>query len=170
VAQSILKRSRCSTALLLALGVAACTKDPGNSSSPKAPTRIEETPSAPNWDEAFEYTVNYSSEKKALVVEFTVAPGYHTYTIGETIGRPLNLEFSQDSAYVAASPPSYPKGIAKKLATGTSVIVEGKGEIVAPLEKAREGQEAKGTFQYQVCTETACDRPRRVQISKMLGN
>lgn len=121
---------------------------------------------APDWAAAFKHEIRFDAAKKAVVVAVELQPGFHAYTVGETIGRPLKLEFSQSSGYQPAGEIVYPAGETKDLPIGKSVIVQGKAEIVAPVA-SKEGApaaSASGKFQYQVCTEEACDRPRTVDF------
>ena len=120
----------------------------------------------PDWAAAFKHEIRFDAEKKAVVVAVELKPGFHAYTVGETIGRPLKLEFSEKSAYQPTGDIQYPAGETKDLPIGKSVIVHGKAEIVAPVaaKPAAPGASATGKFQYQVCTEEACDRPRTVDF------
>lgn len=121
----------------------------------------------PDWASAFSHTVRFDGERSAVVVEVELKPGFHAYTVGETIGRPLKLEFAADSAYQPTGEIQYPEGETKDLPIGKSVIVHGKAAIVAPVavKEGSSGAEARGKFQYQVCTEEACDRPRTVDFA-----
>lgn len=116
----------------------------------------------PDWKAAFSHAVKYDAERKAVVVDVKIAPGYHAYTVGETIGRPMKVTVDESSPFALSGDVQYPKGVEKNLPIGKSVIVEGETEIVAPvaLKEGKQGDQVKGKFQYQVCTDEACDRPR----------
>ncbi len=118
-------------------------------------------PETPDWKAAFQHEVSYESEKSQLRVHVSIKPGYHAYTLGETIGKPMRLTVDPNGAYSVVDKVGYPKGKEKSLVGGRSVTVEGEADIVATLKKTP-GQEGpiEGSFRYQVCTETACDRPR----------
>jgi hypothetical protein len=125
----------------------------------------------PNWAEAFKYTARWDAATKAVVVDLDIAPGFHAYTTGETIGKPLVVELAAESDFVLASDVKYPTGVTKDLPLGRSVIVEGKSAIVAEVKaKAAATGDAKGTLRYQVCTEKACDRPRTVPFTVAVAN
>jgi hypothetical protein len=174
------------TAPLLGLLLAtACKTDPAGDHKPgsepepsklsgkaKQALVLEAQPSAaagemPDWAAAFKHEILYDAEKKAVVVAVELKAGFHAYTVGETIGKPLELEFSPDSPYQPSGDIQYPTGETKDLPIGKSVIVFGKADIVAPVaaKEGASGSAANGKFQYQVCTEEACDRPRTVEFS-----
>lgn len=151
-------------ATVLGLG---CRSEPTPTPPPSVPESSKPAPAAresPDWKAAFRHEVRVRVEQTApsVVVDLKVADGFHVYTVGETIGRPLRLEIDDAGDYVASGDVVYPKGTTKDLPIGRSVIVEGEAEVVAPL-KAKEGVQqgrARGTFHYQVCNDEACDRPR----------
>lgn len=157
--------------LLLALSLAAsCTKavdddepsaiDPAKQKAAAALAQGAQG-GMPDWQKAIAHEARYDAERKAVVVKVQIQPGFHAYTVGESVGKPLRLELAEDSAYVAAGDIVYPEGKAKELPIGRSVIVEGAAEVVAPIQPKPEAHgPAKGTFHYQVCTDEACDRPR----------
>lgn len=118
---------------------------------------------AVDWAAAFDHEVRYDAAKKAVVVDVKIAPGFHAYTVGETTGRPLKL--SVDDPWKLGDV-AYPKGLAKNLPIGKSVIVEGSASVVGPVT-APEAPPAQitGKFAYQVCTDEACDRPRSAKFA-----
>ncbi len=138
---------------------------------PAAPDKVPTTPAAPVVDEeeapdfqsAFKYRVRFDAGEQAVVVDMKIEDGYHAYTIGESTGRPLAVRMAPDGAYVLTGDVVYPEGIKKDLPIGPSVIVEGRAKIVAPVKKRPQaaGERATGLFQYQICTDEACDRPRK---------
>jgi hypothetical protein len=152
-------RATSASALVIVMMLGACARDatPERNTTAAAP--------APEWDKALTYTARVDGARSALVVDVKVAAGFHAYTAGETIGKPMTLEIATDSEIAAAGPTAYPKGAVRDLSVGRSVIVEGRAELVAPLASPAAGKTAKGTFAYQVCTDTACDRPRSVPLS-----
>lgn len=152
------------------LGLLACKDDP----APKA-AGVEQGAAAeksaegsPDFASAFSHSSRWDPAKKALVVDLTVAPGFHAYTTGETTGKPLLVEVAADSDFSLAGDVEYPKGTEKTLPLGRSVIVEGNAQIQAPLAPKTDAagpKKATGTLRYQVCTEKACDRPRTAPLS-----
>lgn len=116
-------------------------------------------PEAPDWTSAFRYQVKAEGDR--LWVDFQVQEGFHVYTQGETVGRPLELEVGEDSPVGLAGDVRYPKGKEKNLTIGRSVTVEGAGRVEAPLANAPpDGATVRGIFRYQVCSDRMCDRPR----------
>jgi hypothetical protein len=140
--------------LLLIVGC----KEPAPEAPPPPKAVID---AQPDWKGAFKHTVRFEAASSELVVDVVVAPGFHAYTIGETVGKPMALELSADGGWEADGEVVYPKGVEKDLPIGKSVIVEGSTSIKAKIKaKTDPKSEVKGTFRYQVCNESACDRPR----------
>lgn len=133
---------------------------------PAPPPRPQPVVETPSFATAFSHAVRYDTEKKAILVDVKIAPGFHAYTVGETVGKPMLVALDEGAAYRHAGDVVYPAGVEKTLPIGKSVIVEGSAQIVAPIEK-RDGAEgpAAGTFRYQVCTDESCDRPRTAPFS-----
>lgn len=113
----------------------------------------------PNWAEAIKIDVGFDAARGAVVADLRIAPGFHAYTEGETIGRPLKLESAADSE-LKVEAVQYPTGTTKELPLGRSVIVEGDAEVVGKIAAPVAGKKVKGQLAYQVCTDEACDRPR----------
>jgi len=126
--------------------------------------RADDFGKGPDWGSAFTAASRWDAGKKAVVVDVSVAPGFHAYTTGETVGKPLLLTVKPESALKVAEV-EYPKGTTKELSTGRSVIVEGKAEIVAIVSDPVAGKSVDATLRYQVCTPEACDRPRTVDLA-----
>lgn len=145
---------------LILLSVTGC-KEPAPAKLEPSLTPPPPVQKGPDWKSAFKHEIKLDRGKKSLLVDVKVAPGYHAYTVGESIGKPLKITVDEDSAWSLAGEVQYPKGEEKDLPVGKSVIVEGEAQIVAPVEKKADGK-AKGKFRYQVCTDEACDRPRTV--------
>lgn len=157
-------RAFLSLGLVFTAAVTGCREGSTGSTGSTAPAP-NPTPeaSAPDWREAFSHQVRYEPNDRAVVVDVRLAPGFHAYTTGETTGKPLKVELDPDSAYQLDGPVRYPKGVEKTLPLGKSVIVEGQTKVVAkiaPRSPEATGP-AKGSFHYQVCTDKACDRPRK---------
>src|SRR5262245_57971634 len=111
-----------------------------------------QAPKEPDWKSAFKHEINYDAAKKAIVVDVTIQPGFHAYTVGETIGKPVAVALDEAGAFTLAGDVQYPAGETKDLPIGKSVIVEGTTQIVAPIQKKEggTGDEATGTFKWQV--------------------
>lgn len=146
-------------AATLLISLLGC-KEPKSDPKPRTETPVKKE--APDWKAAFSHDVEYDPARKAVVVKVKIKPGYHAYTVGETIGRPMKVTIDEKSPFALAGDVQYPKGIEKDLPIGKSVIVEGEALIVAPItqKEGEEGDQANGSFRYQVCTDEACDRPR----------
>lgn len=145
--------------LLLAAGLlAGCpqTKDADAPAPAKAAAAMPAVPKT-DWEDALRYTVQRTSD--AVVVEVEIADGFHAYAEGETTGKPLRLAL--DDPKTLGGPIVYPPGTAKDLPIGRSVIVTGKVQIRAPLASDAAAQTVSGKFHYQVCSDEACDRPRK---------
>ncbi len=136
------------------------------------PPPIEKQDDGPDWTKAIDHSVRWDGEKKSLVVDVKIQPGFHAYTTGETIGKPLAIALDEKSAYALAGDVHYPEGITKDLPVGRSVIVEGSTQIVAPIQKKEgaTGTQASGVFKWQVCTAEACDRPRTKEFAIEVPN
>ncbi len=133
---------------------------PTPAAEPEAPPRK----GPPNWKQGFQYKIRHDAEAQKLVIDLKLAPGFHAYTTGETIGKPVSVELAPTSARMLAAPVSYPKGQTKDLPLGRSVILEGEEQIraeLAPNQSASASSKIQGTFHYQICTDEACDRPRK---------
>jgi hypothetical protein len=139
----------------------ACKQEAPPAPPPPAepPTKSQST--GPDWQKAFQHTVRYDSTAKAVVVDVKIEPGYHAYTTGESVGKPMLLALDETSAYLLGEV-QYPAGVTKDLPIGKSVIVEGETKIVGPIERKPGplADRASGTFKWQVCTDESCDRPR----------
>lgn len=167
-----MRRELTQLVVFFALAMGGCREEKTFERAP-APMKREGTSIAaklddgPRWDTALTYSARVDGAQKALLVDVVIAPGFHAYTEGETVGKPLALELAADSAVAGAGPVVYPKGVAKDLPVGRSMIVEGRAQILAPLAlpDGSAGKSVTGTFRYQVCTDTACDRPRKVELA-----
>lgn len=149
---------------LVMLTATAC-RDDTPAPNPTSTSLTPKLDQGPAWDTALTYGARYDAAQKALVVFVDIAPGFHAYTEGETIGKPLLLGIAADSEVTLGGAIQYPKGVTKDLPVGRSVIVERHADIVAPLADPVSGKTARGSLRYQVCTETACDRPRTVTVA-----
>ena len=157
--------------ILLSWATLACPSQ----AKPKKTTKTTHSPSAaaeaPSWATAFAHQIHYDRSSESLVASIRIAPGFHAYTTGEEIGKPLTLSFNKASACSPNGEIEYPPGRTKQLPIGKSVIVEDEAQIVAPLLCKGDGELfAKGSLRYQICTDSACDRPRKVEFSLPITN
>jgi hypothetical protein len=149
--------------LWLTVLVFGCQKEAGAPAADAPPPTPAPKATGPDWAAAFKHTISADPAQNQVVVKVEIQPGFHAYTVGETVGKPLALEVSEESAYALDGEVQYPAGVTKDLPIGKSVIVEGQAEVRAKVKAKTDGKGmAKGTFRYQVCTDEACDRPRNV--------
>lgn len=143
--------------VLLAATALACEKrssEPATAQAPRAQAM-------PDWKTAISHQVRFDAASGEVVVDVDVKPGFHAYAVGETTGKPLQLQIADDSEFGLDGEVRYPKGHEKDLPTGRSVIVQGQAQVLATVKaKSEAAKTVKGTFHYQVCTDEACDRPR----------
>ena len=93
-----------------------------------------------------------------MTVTLKIKPGFHAYAPGEPTGKPVEL--AVDAPWTLEGAPTIPAGTTKDLGDlGTSVILEGDVALTAVV-KGGSG-DVKGTVSAQVCTDKACDRPKK---------
>jgi DsbC/DsbD-like thiol-disulfide interchange protein len=104
-----------------------------------------------------------SYEGGELVVSVALKPGFHAYAPGESIGKPVALAVKEEGGWQAESV-LVPEGKTKDLGElGKSQVLEGTFPLKA---KVTGGEGAlKAVVDIQVCTENACDRPRKHELS-----
>ncbi|MEL6184167.1 MAG: protein-disulfide reductase DsbD domain-containing protein [Myxococcota bacterium] len=145
--------------VVLVVGLLGCTSEPP-STSPPTSTAVE----APSFEGALTATPRFDAGW--VVVDLQLRPGFHVYTTGETTGRPIRLELDVHTDWTSDGEAVYPEGKRKKTALGESVVVEGSAEARLKIRATSKGPgEARGVFHYQVCTDHACDRPRKLQFA-----
>lgn len=147
---------------LLRLGLVAgtCALSACQAPASAPPPPVEE---GPDFASAIHIDVDYAAEASAVHVEAKLEPGYHVYAPGESVGRPIAIALAEGSGWKSAGEAHYPAGEPKETSLGKSVVVEGALEASLPVEAAKEEPgKITGTFAYQVCTDTACDRPRKL--------
>lgn len=95
-----------------------------------------------------------------LVVTVQLKPGFHAYAPGEEIGKPVNLVVKDANGWQVEGAPVVPAGKTKDLGElGKSQVLEGSFPLKAKV-KGGAGAIA-GELEIQVCTDNACDRPRK---------
>lgn len=136
--------------------VPACT-EAAESGAPEAAA-----PSGTDFTDAVSLSVAYT--EGAVVVDMNVKPGFHLYGPGESTGRPIRFELAEGPW--KAGQPVYPKTETKQTSLGPSVIIQGKARAKLPVSaESDDPGPVKGFFHYQVCTEKACDRPRKLPFA-----
>ena len=160
---------RLSAAVALAVAVAGCTdaatddgfgkakpvKDDGMVTKPMA---VPEAP--PDWGSALTVVPAYDQANQSLLVLLKIKPGFHAYGPGEEVSKPVALTVTPTNGWAVAGAVDIPAGQKKDLgALGTSVILEGDVPVKAKLTPGNGAIE--GVVEVQVCTDKACDRPRK---------
>jgi DsbC/DsbD-like thiol-disulfide interchange protein len=132
-------------------GDAKPTKNDGNVRKPEA---LPEAP--PNFEGALQVTP--SLQGSSLRVELAIQPGYHAYAPGNEIGKPVSLSVDAASCTLQGAA-VVPAGVKKDLGSlGTAVILEGTVAVTATVATTAG---CSGVIEAQVCTDKACDRPRK---------
>lgn len=141
-------------------GKAEGTKKPGVhvQEKPKA-----KTPTAPNFVEASTLTTSFDSATSTLKLNLKIREGFHAYAEGEKVGVPVSLTLAPASTYSLEGAVSLPKGETKKLALGESQVLE--GDVVVSAKVKGSGPSVDGQLLVQICTDSACDRPRAHKFS-----
>lgn len=126
------------------------------------PQPLPEAP--PDWASALAIAPAYDAASQTLTVTLKIKPGFHAYGPGEEVSKPLAFSLKEGGSWAVDGAVNIPAGVKKDLgALGTSVIVEGNVAITAKLKPGTGAIE--GTVEAQVCTDKACDRPRKHPIS-----
>lgn len=107
------------------------------------------TPQTVSWDDASSLQVVRQAGK--VVVQLTIAEGFHAYGTRETTGVPVYLRIDDGPRAKG------PEGVAKQWSGGTSYVLEG----TVTLEVAVEGSgPVSGSVGWQLCTDSTCSAPR----------
>jgi hypothetical protein len=113
-----------------------------------------------NWEGALKIVPTFDASTSTLAVTVALRPGFHAYGPGEEVSKPIALSVDGTNGWVIDGAVQIPAGTKKNLGElGTSVILEGVVPLTAKL-KGGSGN-VSGTVEVQVCTEKACDRPRK---------
>ena len=102
----------------------------------------------------------WDAAKSAAVAQLHLEPGFHAYGPGEKTGKPLTLELTGPAWNVkeVQLPPAQQKDLGE---LGISFVLVGDVEVRAVVAPAGDPKApVEGRLHYQVCSETACDRPR----------
>jgi hypothetical protein len=110
----------------------------------------------PNFDDALQVVAAMQGD--ALRVTLKLKPGYHAYAPGNEIGKPVGLSVDGVSCTMQG-PAVIPAGAKKDLGPlGQAVILEGDVVLAATVTSTAG---CAGIVEAQVCTDKACDRPRK---------
>ncbi|MBM4282097.1 MAG: hypothetical protein FJ137_15500 [Deltaproteobacteria bacterium] len=113
-----------------------------------------------NWDTALAIAPAFDAASSTLTVTVQLKPGFHAYGPGEEVSKPVGLVVDGTHGWIVDGAVDIPAGQKKDLGElGTSVILEGSIPLKAKL-KGGKGAVA-GVVEVQVCTDKACDRPRK---------
>jgi len=136
-------------------GKAKPVKDDGMVSKPLP---VPEAP--PDWGSALAVVPAYDAANQSLLVLLKIKPGFHAYGPGEEVSKPVALSVTPTNGWTVDGAVDIPAGQKKDLgALGTSVILEGDVPVKAKLKGGPGAIE--GVVEVQVCTDKACDRPRK---------
>lgn len=120
--------------------------------------KIDAPAAPPKFDDAVTVEPALDKASGKLTVMLKIKPGFHAYAPGEEIGKPVEL--AVEAPWTIEGPVQIPAGQKKDLGElGTSVILEGDVPLTATV-KGGNG-ELKGAVSAQVCTDKACDRPKK---------
>lgn len=150
----------------LALAVSSCTSKPAEGEFGEAKPvkddgivrKIEAPPVAPDFGTAIEVVPVFDKATSKVTVTLKIKPGFHAYAPGEAVGKPVDLEV--EAPWTVDGAVQIPAGTKKDLGElGTSVILEGDVPLTVTVKGG--AGEVKGNVMAQVCTDKACDRPKK---------
>lgn len=140
-------------------GEAKPVKDTGMVGKPQP---LPEAP--PDWAAALAVVPAYDAATQTLTVVLKIKPGFHAYGPGEEVSKPIAMGLKEGSTWSVDGAVTIPQGVEKDLgALGKSVILEGDVVMTAKLKPGTGAIE--GIVEAQVCTDKACDRPRKHPIT-----
>jgi hypothetical protein len=125
------------------------------------PTIVEQPP---RWESALDMVPAFDPATSTVTVTLKLQPGFHAYGPGEEVSKPVAMTIDSVNGWLVDGAVQIPAGTKKNLGElGTSVILEGDVPLRA---KIKGGTGAiNGVVEVQVCTEKACDRPRKHTFS-----
>ncbi len=122
------------------------------------PGPVESGP--PDWNSALQVVPAYDQATQQLLVVLKIKPGFHAYGPGEEVSKPVALTVDANNGWAVEGAVDVPAGKKKDLGElGTSVILEGDVPLRARLTKGTGA--ISGVVEAQVCTDKACDRPKK---------
>jgi hypothetical protein len=159
------------TAALMA-GLAACPAEPDdgfgkarpvtNTGMVHKPAPVEAPP--PDFNSAVAITPTFDKGTGELVVVLKIKPGFHAYAPGEEVGKPVALSVDGSGGWAVDGAVQIPAGTKKDLGElGVSMTLEGDVSLRAKLVPGAGA--ISGVVEAQVCTDKACDRPRKHPFS-----
>ena len=124
-------------------------------------TKPQPLPAAPpDWASAVTVVPAYDASTSTLLVVLKIKEGFHAYAPGEEVSKPVAVSVDATNGWAVEGAVDIPAGKKKDLGTlGTSVILEGEVPIKAKLTKGSGA--ISGVVDVQVCTDKACDRPKK---------
>lgn len=124
----------------------------------RKPGALPEAP--PKWEEAIIVVPAYDQSSKELTVVLKIKEGFHAYGPGEEVSKPVALNVTEKDGWAVDGTVRIPAGTRKDLGSlGTSIILEGDVPLKATLTPGTGSID--GVVEVQVCTDKACDRPRK---------
>lgn len=150
---------------IFALAAAGCQESAGGfgEADVKEPgINVKETKAPPDAPPDFQsaMALQPAFQDGELVVHVKLKPGFHAYAPGEEIGKPVKLVVTDANGWKVEGTPEVPAGKTKDLGElGKSQVLEGTFPLKAKVSGG-EGEIA-GEVEIQVCTDNACDRPRK---------
>lgn len=136
-------------------GEAKPTKNDGTIGKPmKAP----EPP--PDFDGSISVAPAFDKAQNKLTVTLQLKPGFHAYAPGESVGKPVALTLDAENGWAVEGAVEIPAGTKKDLGElGTSMILEGDVPLRATVKPGSGA--LSGVVEVQICTDKACDRPKK---------
>jgi hypothetical protein len=120
--------------------------------------QVAEAP--PDFTTAMTMAQKYDATTGELVVTLSLKDGFHAYAPGEEIGKPVRMSVAEAGGWKVEGDVKMPAGKTKDLGElGKSQVLEGAIPVSA-LVKGGSG-EIQGEVEVQICTDNACDRPRK---------
>ena len=157
------------SSLLLVLVSAACSEGGADSAGGFGKAEVknpgvnvkqakEPVQELPDFATAMKLTPKMEGGK--LTVQVALKDGYHAYAQGEEIGKPVAVSVKETGGWKADGAPELPTGKTKDLGElGKSQVLE--GTFVLAQKCVGGTGELEGELEIQICTDNACDRPRK---------
>jgi hypothetical protein len=140
-------------------GPAKPVKDDGMVTRPQ-----DVPPPPPDWASALIVVPAYDQATQSLTVLLKIKEGFHAYGPGEEVSKPVSMTVDATNGWAVDGDVVIPAGQKKDLgALGVSVILEGDVPLKARLKPGTGG--ISGSVEVQVCTDKACDRPKKHAFS-----
>ena len=111
----------------------------------------------------------WDAKTSSVVGHLALEPGFHAYGPGEQTGKPISLEITGTAWNVqeVQLPPAQKKDLGE---LGTSFVLTGNIEVKGRLGASGDAKApVVGKLNYQVCSDTSCDRPRSASFNLTPG-